>query len=55
MTAIIVSETSGRAEIAAAIAVMRERAKRYSLKDPRREAIDVEVDQLVDDWLAAKN
>ena len=40
-------------EIAEVIGVLRERAKRYSLNDRRRLDIDAEVDDLVNDWLAA--
>ena len=42
-----------RQEIADAIAALRARAVRHSVKDPRRTEIDVEVDRLVDRWVRA--
>lgn len=47
-----VSEKADRATIAAAIVVLRAKAERLSRHDPRRDEIDGEVDQLVDEWLA---
>ena len=49
-----VTDHATRAELAEAIAVLRTRAVRYSVKDPRRTEIDVEVDRLVDRWLRAE-
>lgn len=51
--AIVVTDASTRAELEAAIAALRAKAKRYSAKDSRRLAIDDECDALVDQWLAA--
>lgn len=53
MTAIVVTDTSPRADIEAAIAALRAKAKRLSRHDPRRDAIDTECDALVDQWMAA--
>lgn len=53
MTAIVVSETSSRAEIAAAILLVRQRAKHYGLEDPRRRALDEKADQFLDYWIKA--
>lgn len=44
-----------RAQIADVIAGLRAQAKRYSINDPRRVAIDEDCDQLVDDWLLAES
>ena len=48
------TEHPTRDELAATIADLRARAKRYSLTDDRRKAIDDEVDALVEDWIAAQ-
>jgi hypothetical protein len=53
VTTIVITDTSPRADIAQAIAVLRERALRYTVSDPRRLAIDEECDALVTSWLAA--
>ena len=50
---IVITDHATRAEIAEAITVLRARAKRLSVHDPRRWEIDDEVDELVSDFLAA--
>ena len=54
MDVLVVSDHSSRADIEQAIAALRTKAKRYSRKDPRRDEIDVEVDRLVEGWIAAQ-
>lgn len=49
-----VTDQADQATIAAAIVVLRAKAERLSRHDPKRDEIDSEVDQLVDDWLAAE-
>ena len=53
MTALRITDHSTRAQIADAIAALRAKAVRYSVRDPKRAAIDAEVDGLVDQWLEA--
>lgn len=53
MDVVVISETSPRAEIAEAIKVLRAKAERYARQDRRRDEIDAEVDDLVEEWLAA--
>lgn len=55
MTAIVITDRSTREEIAAVIADLRERAKRYSLTDPKRVRLDEQCDALVEDWLKASD
>lgn len=43
-----------RDEIAEAIAFLRAKAQRLSRHDPRRDQIDAEVDDLLDDWMASR-
>lgn len=54
MSALVIGSHSTRAEIEQAIAALRTKAKRYSREDPRRDEIDVEVDRLVEEWIAAQ-
>ena len=49
-----VTDDATRDQIAAAIGALRAKAVRLSVKDPKRWAIDDEVDELVSDWLAAE-
>lgn len=51
--AIVVRDDASRAELEVAIAALRVKAERLSRFDPRRDAIDVEVDVLVERWLTA--
>lgn len=51
----IATDRATRAEIAEVIADCRARAKRYSIHDARRVALDDECDLLVDDWIAAES
>ena len=51
MTMLRVTDQASRAEIEAAIVVLRGRATRLSRHDPKRDAIDAEVDELVDQWI----
>lgn len=50
---LVVTNTSTRAELEAAIQALRTKAKRYSLNDRRRLEIDDECDALVDQWMLA--
>ena len=54
MTTLRITDTSPRADIEAAIAALRARAKRLSRHDPRRDEIDAECDVLVEQWMVAE-
>lgn len=54
MDMLVISDTSSVEDIKAAIVALRAKAVRYSLTDPKRAAIDVEVERLVDRVLAGR-